>query len=877
MADMTAPIVLLSEQQQQWLDSATENHWLRRIDFQEISHLQMGVASGGFGIVHAGKWRGMPVAIKVLFSLADFIQEVQIHRAVQDFENVVKFFGVTRMRGNGDYGMVLQFAGRGSLRDYLSKHFDKLDWTKKLRLARDVASGINFIHLENICHHDLHSRNVLIDDKGKALITDFGLSRYLNKELSNNGVRGVVPYISPERLKNAPFDKSSDIYSLGVIMWELTSGYPPFDRDGENYMLAFHITTGTREKVIPGTPVEYSELYQKCWDGEPSNRPSLSSILDILDNLLANRTNGGGSVNDGSARRLEDSHGPPHSLPTVTQTAVISSEPLRKSAPIASKLPAIETTFEGQPSKPIANISPLVPKHNLSRNYPVIVTNPDASNTVDIVDRMHGLRVEAGPLITPARPVWMQTPGIPNGGMAARHIHSNSPKLPITPPQQSPVKTTPRAGHPLNDPSGARQSPKNANVSPTIPEMGGGGLESMAEMGSPSVMLLGLSPMPQPRPHQFYAQQQQHQQQQQQQGFHVNQCQHPFPQPYPPQPMYPPQHQQHQQQYPQLYPPYPYPGNGQARPVHPDPAVYPGFGQVNVPLQAYPPASISTTAPSRQNTASSSGRVNSNNNWIPLDGKTRIREFFMASLKKSLDAVQWHLDHGADVMERYDSMSGRTPLHAAAVSSSLEVMTLLCEAAGSRLNLNEEDDSGQTPLHLMTHYGTNDSFPMLDYMLEKGANPNAQDSERRTPLMTALTLNDNGQLVETLLDYGADPTIMYLNNNALAEAAIRLRYECVKVLLETDLSMSEPQSLDHAIDSCYRLTDTKNQNRGLILNLLVRWRSNAEGVHRRRTLATLIAARSMQLGPRRINRQRLARQVLESTESLVHHQGRTAY
>jgi hypothetical protein len=76
MADMTAPIVLLSEQQQQWLDSATENHWLRRIDFQEISHLQMGVASGGFGIVHAGKWRGMPVAIKVLFSLADFIQEV---------------------------------------------------------------------------------------------------------------------------------------------------------------------------------------------------------------------------------------------------------------------------------------------------------------------------------------------------------------------------------------------------------------------------------------------------------------------------------------------------------------------------------------------------------------------------------------------------------------------------------------------------------------------------------------------------------------------------------------------------------------------------------------------------------------------------------
>ncbi|KAF9101739.1 hypothetical protein BGX29_005303 [Mortierella sp. GBA35] len=720
----------------------------------------------------------MPVAIKVLFSLADFIQEVQIHRAVQDFENVVKFFGVTRMRGNGDYGMVLQFAGRGSLRDYLSKNFDKLDWTNKLRLARDVASGINFIHMENICHHDLHSRNVLIDDKGRALITDFGLSRYLNKDHSNNGVRGVVPYISPERLKNAPFDKSSDIYSLGVIMWELTSGYPPFDRDGENFMLAFHITTGTREKVIPGTPVDYSDLYQRCWDGEPSNRPPLSFILDTLDNLLMNRSNGPGYNTHVQPKVYvhtgEDSHGPPHSLPTQTQTAVISTGPLRKSAPIASKLPVIETTFEGHLTKPVANISPLVPKHNLSRIHPIVATNPDTDNTVDIVaDRLQGFRVNddagerpAGPPITPARPVWMQqTPGTPNGGVGARHIRPSSPKLPITPPQQSPVKTTPRTGYSLTDPPGSRHSPKNANV------------------------------------------------------------------------------------------------NGHARPAHPDPS-YPGFTPANNPLQNYTPVPIPSTMPARTNTAGSSGRVNSNNNWIPLDGKTRIREFFMASLKRSLDAVQWHLDHGADVMERYENMSGRTPLHAAAMSSSLEVMTLLCEAAGSRLNLNEEDDSGQTPLHLMTHYGTNDSYPLLDYMLEKGANPNAQDSERRTPLMTALTLNDNGQLVETLLDYGADPTILYLNNNALAEAAIRLRYD-----------MSEPQSLDHAIDGCYRLTDTKNQNRGLILNLLVRWRSNAEGIHRRRTLAMLITTRSMQLGPRRINRHRLARQVLEISESL-HHQGR---
>lgn len=140
-------------------------------------------------------------------------------------------------------------------------------------------------------------------------------------------------------------------------------------------------------------------------------------------------------------------------------------------------------------------------------------------------------------------------------------------------------------------------------------------------------------------------------------------------------------------------------------------------------------------------------------------------------------------------MEPYDSMSGRTPLHAAAMSDSYEVMKLLCEAAGTQLNLNELDDSSQTPLHLLTQFGRNSqsAHKTLVYMLKKGANPNAQDSERRTPLMTAFILSDNALVVETLLDYGADPNIRCQENNALAESAIRLRYQCVKVLLETDL------------------------------------------------------------------------------------------
>jgi len=297
------------------------------------------------------------------------------------------------MKQSGDYGMVLQFAGKGSLRDYLSRHFDSLDWVNKMRLARDVAAGISFIHEDNICHHDLHSRNVLIDQSGRALITDFGLSRYVNKANSNNGVRGVVPYISPERLKNSPFDHSSDVYSLGVIMWELSSGYPPFDKDGENFLLPFQIMRGRREEIVPGTPVEYSDLYQQCWDGEPLNRPSLANILRTLDAMLTS-VNGDRVEEQGSILiYTPDNLQGTRSLPTQThRIRMEQDEPLRKSAPINGLTAHHSVRTASSATQVVASIAPLVPKNAVSRHHdfsrrrdPLEVENELADQLQDLV------------------------------------------------------------------------------------------------------------------------------------------------------------------------------------------------------------------------------------------------------------------------------------------------------------------------------------------------------------------------------------------------------------------------------------------------------------------------------------------------------------
>ncbi|KAF9201320.1 hypothetical protein BGZ49_008413 [Haplosporangium sp. Z 27] len=742
MTDRTAPVFMFNDKEQQWLDGAIKDKLLRQINFDDIHELQMGVASGGFGVIHAGLWRDMRVAVKVLYNSADFIQEVGIHKLVQDSENIVKFYGITQIRGTGDYGMVLQFAGKGSLRDYLSKHFHLLDWTNKMRLARDVAAGISFIHEDNICHHDLHSRNVLIDQSGRALITDFGLSRYLNNAASNNGVRGVVPYISPERLKNTNFDRSSDVYSLGVIMWELTSGIPPFYREGENFLLPLEIIKGKRENIVPGTPVEYSDLYQQCWDGEPMRRPPIREILKTL-NLMLRRHNSIQAEEDGTIQTtLPGNVSGPRSLPTATtQIPIVHS---RNSEPIVGQISMEDPSLKGgNPAKQIVVVKPLQPKRD--RSVTVVVADPEPVQS--LANQFNLAKISEGQQMNPTmnpsnRPPWIKahTPGSP--------VRSASPK-PVTPTLATydvPRQSLTSSGYSITIPE---ISPKlnlaSSGISAALPEIGTPS-DDFEEKGEPADVL---------------------------------------------------------------------------------------------PRSTYP---LSPTP-----------------SWMPRDGRSKIRDFFIACRNGNLEAVKWHLAHGANVMEPYENMSGRTPLHAAAMSNSLEVMTLLCESAGRNLNLNELDDGSQTPLHLLTHYGNSEEI--LKYMLMKGADPNAQDSERRTPLMTAVILKDNAVFVETLLDYGADPNIKCQENNALAEAAIRLRYHCVKVLLDTDLSMSEQSSLKHALDVCYNVVESLNRNQ--VLSLLVRW-NNAEGLQKRQTLATMILRGSLPFGELRIDQRKLARQVLNT-------------
>ena len=128
-------------------------------------------------------------------------------------------------------------------------------------------------------------------NNGRLLIADFGLSKKLAEIGSNSmaNVMGMIEYIEPQRFKNKKYkkDKKSDIYSLGVLLWEITSGHPPFPDylQEEYFVLGFDICNGLRETPIEGTPLEYQQLYQECWDDDPNTRPDVKEVYKILSQL----------------------------------------------------------------------------------------------------------------------------------------------------------------------------------------------------------------------------------------------------------------------------------------------------------------------------------------------------------------------------------------------------------------------------------------------------------------------------------------------------------------------------------------------------------------------------------------------------------------
>ena len=128
----------------------------------------------------------------------------------------------------------------------------------------------------------MHSGNILSLFEKLWKIGDLGLSQPINKTSQNNEIYGVIPYIAPEIFNGAAFSKESDIYSMGMVMWELTTGCKPFADVEHGINLIYKIIDGERPEITGDTPECYASLMKECWDADPLKRPSIEKICETM-------------------------------------------------------------------------------------------------------------------------------------------------------------------------------------------------------------------------------------------------------------------------------------------------------------------------------------------------------------------------------------------------------------------------------------------------------------------------------------------------------------------------------------------------------------------------------------------------------------------
>src|SRR5947199_970784 len=112
---------------------------------------------------------------------------------------------------------------------------------------------------------------------GSCRITDLGLCGPVDDE-SSRKIYGIIPYISPEVLQGGKNTKESDIYSIGMLMWEIFAGHPSFDDRDHDYHLILQICEGLRPQILPEMPDDYVQMMQKCWDADPFKRPTIKEL-----------------------------------------------------------------------------------------------------------------------------------------------------------------------------------------------------------------------------------------------------------------------------------------------------------------------------------------------------------------------------------------------------------------------------------------------------------------------------------------------------------------------------------------------------------------------------------------------------------------------
>lgn len=255
------------------------------------------IGEGGMSVVYKAKDKLLNrfVAIKILkpqfindHKFIDSFRRESQAAASMSHPNIVNIYDVGR-EGNIHYIVMELIEGR-TLSDYIKDH-GQMSYPKVIALSKQIAAALAFAHKNHIIHRDVKPHNVMITPNGTAKITDFGIAKAVNSATivdNTDGIIGSVHYFSPEQARGGYVDEKSDIYSLGIVMYEMLTGRVPFDGDNPVNIALMHINGEMvpPSKLVDGVPPALEHIILKCTDKYPVNRyASAEELIEALNNL----------------------------------------------------------------------------------------------------------------------------------------------------------------------------------------------------------------------------------------------------------------------------------------------------------------------------------------------------------------------------------------------------------------------------------------------------------------------------------------------------------------------------------------------------------------------------------------------------------------
>ncbi|GBC20405.2 kinase-like domain-containing protein [Rhizophagus irregularis DAOM 181602=DAOM 197198] len=303
-----------------YIEEAITKKYIKYYEYKNFHNIEK-IRNSTFGEIYCANLKNSEqyFALKSFnldkFTIKEIVNEFELHRKVNFHDNIIQFFGFAYKENQNNqvmkYLLVVEYVGNNSLQKHLKENFKKLTWEDKYKLAYQLTCVISLLHDEEIFHCDLNSMNILVYENTIKLV-DFGLSkRIFEASKQQSDLVSMIPYVDPKKfVSSKPYslNKKSDVYSIGVILWEISSGQKPFKEEIYDANLATQILQGYREIIVPDTPIDYSNLYIECWSFEPDDRPDMIQVVTKLKEIITKSVNCDQSLSTQQFNNVENIH-----------------------------------------------------------------------------------------------------------------------------------------------------------------------------------------------------------------------------------------------------------------------------------------------------------------------------------------------------------------------------------------------------------------------------------------------------------------------------------------------------------------------------------------------------------------------------------------